>query len=434
MRNRTAFTFLLIYVLINVFSFSITRGDPTDRPSFLNSTTIEKQPSIIILIGDGMGPNHIELGRLVEYGENADSSINEFPYYTLVETHEYNGEITDSAAAATAIATGVITANGRIGQDKDEKELKTILEIAEENGYRTGLVSTTQMNHATPASFAAHEASRNNYVNIAADMASQNIEILFGGGTSNEYFGTQISNLQTQGYTYVTDKSELKALSTIPALGLFSYGGLPNGRILMNESSIPNLLDMTVKAIDLLSSEDNPFFLMVEGGQIDWRSHSNLPTFAAHEIIEFEKTVQYVKSLAESDPLLQVIVTADHETGGLSINSYDFHTPIPEEDDDIAIKIEKRTNRSKEISTSFSSIEHTSLKVVMTGIGPHTDQITQAEHTSDAFSIMKNAITPSDITSKSSETIGFSVIIGISSFLLIVPYIEKQKKSRNNSI
>jgi alkaline phosphatase len=440
MKNRTIFTgfSLLFCFLISVGA--LTANEHVSEPENLTkSSLVIKKPSVIILIGDGMGPEHIEYGRLVEYGENGNSSINEFPYQTLVSTDEYYGSVTDSAAAATGISTGVITTNGRIGQDKDGNEIKTILEIAEDNGYQTGIISTTQINHATPASFAAHENSRNNYVNIAADMALQNIEILFGGGASDGYFGTQISNLQASGYGFATDKFELVSQASIPAFGLFSSGGLLNDRILNHTSSIPTLLDMTKKAVELITADDQPFFLLVEGGQIDWESHNNMAPFVAQEMIEFEKTVRYIKTLAEADPFLQVIVTADHETGGLSINSYDFNTQIPGENDDLALVIEKRTKRSTEIGTSFASTGHTSLEVIMTGMGPYTEQINNANHTSDAFFIMQKAIganytvitdpTPTNSqTSQSSKSSGLSIYLHIFSIFFLIPLTRKIKK------
>ncbi|MCG3220705.1 MAG: alkaline phosphatase, partial [Candidatus Heimdallarchaeota archaeon] len=297
-----------------------------------------------------MGTEQIRFGQLVEYGLDKVSSLFDFPYSTRISTNNIDGTTTDSAAAATAMSTGVKTKNGRIATNWNASmELTTILEIAQMNGYATGLVATCHLTHATLAAFAAHEAKRGDYLNIAEDYTQSGVDVFFGGGSSEKYFGNYLSNFTEQGYAYITGKAELSNLNVTPVLGLFTEVSLPRVYSMEEDSLIPSLSEMTAKAIELLNATSKPFFLMVEGSQIDWAGHANDPIYLAHEMIEFEKTVRSVKNLAEQQPNWQVLVTADHETGGLSVEDYSFQTAIPLEPDSFEEKKEKRTNRSQEI-------------------------------------------------------------------------------------
>ena len=349
--------------------------------------------SIILFIGDGMGLAHIKFGSLVEYGFEDVSSILNFPYNTTISTNNIDGTTTDSAASATAISTGVKTKNGRIATSwNGEMDLTTILEIAELNGYATGLVATCHLTHATPAAFAAHEGSRGNYIGIAEDFTHSNVDVFLGGGSGSEYLGNYIDNFTSLSYSYITEESELNVITETPVLGLFTEGSFPPFQTLPENSSIPSLTEMTIKAIDLLNDTSKPFFLMVEGSQIDWAGHDNDQTYLAHEVIEFEKAVKYAKMLAEQISDLLVLVTADHETGGLSIQSYSFQTEKPLITDTYEIQKEKRTNRSKEIIVDWSTGGHTQTKVILGGFGPFSEQILTAKHHIDTFSIMRQAI------------------------------------------
>ncbi|MCK5342725.1 MAG: alkaline phosphatase, partial [Candidatus Heimdallarchaeota archaeon] len=350
--------------------------------------------SIILLIGDGMGYEAIEFGRLIEYGPDGNSSLLEFPYQTSIATLNTYGQITDSAEAATAIATGQKTGNSRISTTLNDENLTTILEIAEENGYNTGIVATCKIVHATPAAFMAHTNHRNNYLEIAADISKQNVETLLGGGHSSTYLGNYIPTMEALGYNYFTNRTSLMESSALPQLGLFAASDLTKVMNREEDSMQPRLLEMTQKSIELLSSSDKPYFLMIEGSQIDWACHNNDAIYLAHEMIEFEKTVAYVKSIAENDPSLQVIVTADHETGGFDVQYTMLETEMPLESDDFETKKQKRTDRSQEISFYFSSTDHTSREVILTGMGPNAENIENATHLVDVFDIMNSTIIP----------------------------------------
>ncbi len=348
--------------------------------------------SVIIMIGDGMGPEQVELGRLVEYGPDGKSIINEFPNENTIGTDNINGWTTDSAASGTAISSGIKTKNGRIGTNFDGSLNTTnILEIAEENGYKTGIVATCHITHATPAAFLAHNGDRGNYKEIAADIGQSGVDLIYSGGSSNDYFGTQIDTIMNKGYNFIENKSEFLSVDSLSTVGLFNDGALPRERK-RNITQIPSLSSMVEKSINLLDSSDSPFFLMVEGSQIDWAGHDNDPVYMAHQMIEFEKSVRVAKSYAEGKNDVQLLVTADHECGGLQVGEYNFETGTPQEDDSITQNRTKRTQRVNEIETSFSTGGHTGTEVPLVGMGPYTDRIADATHHLDTFDMMRLAI------------------------------------------
>nr|MBD3186726.1 hypothetical protein [Candidatus Bathyarchaeota archaeon] len=357
---------------------------------YLESGT--ENTSVILLIGDGMGHPHMELGRLVEFGPEGESSASRFPHATNVSTSNIDGGITDSAAAGTAIATGVRTQTGRISTSWNDKNITTILEIAKEQGYATGLISICHLTHATPAVFAAHQPSRNMFLEIAGDMVDHEVDLLLGGGRDDDYLGTHISHMQSSGYEYATNKTTLMAFNSTPALGLFANKDLPKAQDYTNETAAPTLLEMTQKGIELLNETGKPFFLMVEASAIDWAGHANDKVYAAHEMIEFDKVINHSINLATADNTLQVLLTADHETGGLQITGHEFTTALPGPGDSLEEKIQKRTDRANEISVSWSTGGHTNDDVIFAGMGPYASQITNASLNTDIFSIMRLAI------------------------------------------
>jgi len=253
-------------------------------------------------------------------------------------TASANASVTDSAAAGTSIATGVKVNNGVISlaTPGDGSELPTMLEIFKAQGKSTGLVTTTEITHATPATFAAHEPSRNDRFDIGQDYLNQTRpNVLFGGG------GVGLHRLQViadSNYTLVETRTELDALDTNNepyVAGLFGVNHLPyeydyNQNTDNGYDTLPHLSEMTGVALDLLDNDPDGFFLMVEGGRIDHAGHnsnsSNLTRKTGRNIfetVEFANTIQTVLDWANlNDPGLAntlIIVTADHETGGLMV-------------------------------------------------------------------------------------------------------------------
>ncbi|MBN2150079.1 MAG: alkaline phosphatase [Candidatus Lokiarchaeota archaeon] len=394
---RVLYVALCISVLAGAGSLFVSIASQSAAPVVPYQFTLEagtSNTSVILLIGDGMGPAHMDLGRVVEYGPGTNASYDRFPHETTVSTDNIEGGTTDSGAGGTAISTGRRTQNGRIATSPDGQNLTTILEIAKQNGYATGLITICQLAHATPAVFAAHQSNREMYAEIVADMVSHDVDLLLGGGWSSSYFGPHVASMQAAGYAYATNKTGLAAIASTPALGLFASGNLPKFQDYTDASAEPSLLDMVVKGIELLNATGKPFFLMVEESAIDWAGHANDPVYAAHEMIMLDKIINHTINLAEAPGAkLQVLLTADHETGGLQIlGTGGLTSPLPNESLPLAENIARRTNRTNEIQVSWSTGGHTSTEVVLAGIGPYTSQIHHANYNIDVFSLMRMAI------------------------------------------
>ncbi len=293
------------------------------------SFTVAEQRSknVILLIGDGLGVNQriaasSYLGRPLEM----DGGIK-----TLITTHSANSAVTDSAAAATALATGKKTNNGMLSISPDGKVLPTILERAGDLGMATGLVATSTITHATPAAFAAHRQNRNDELGVALDFFANKVDLLFGGG--RELFlppakgGKRtdgkdlIAEFQRAGYYYLEQKAQLEELKALPAIGLFTDAGFPYA--IENDGTLPTMHDLTKKALELLSQSPSGFFLMVEGSQIDWTCHANDPAATLFEIVAFDEAVAEALDFAKTHPDTLVIVVGDHETGGLKLGDGD---------------------------------------------------------------------------------------------------------------
>lgn len=271
--------------------------------------------NIILMIGDGMGENIIKATELVKGDKLVMSGLK---YKTHVTTYsqsvtEGDAEFTDSAASATAISTGVKTYNGYIGVDKNGKNLETICEYAQKCGMKTGVVDRHYVCHATPAGMAAHNEMRSNYKSILKDMISSDIDVMFGGG-SQFYTSTVKELVAEHSYSYVDTEEDLMKLSASDgkALGLFAYDNMKNPEY------APSLTTSTTKALELLEN-DNGFFLMVEGSNIDVCEAEQDMDGTISQVEAFDHTVDYVMSWAESHPGTLVIVTADHETGGVTL-------------------------------------------------------------------------------------------------------------------
>ena len=271
--------------------------------------------NVIVLIGDGMGPVQVEAaGMYAGY----DMSFEALPFQGLATTYSANSSVTDSAAAATALATGQKVNNGVISlaTPGDGSELETAMEHYQSTGRAAGLVTTTYMTHATPAAYGAHEPSRNNLSQIANDFLTQTQpNVLFGGGAN----GMSTGAATTAGYTVVTDHAGLVGLDTSAETYVSGQFGTYHLPYEYDQAPSVHLSDMTGVALDILDNDADGFFLMVEGGRIDHAGHDNQIGRNIFETLEFSNTVQTVLNWAATRTDTLVIVTADHETGGLSI-------------------------------------------------------------------------------------------------------------------
>ncbi|WP_145414349.1 alkaline phosphatase [Paenibacillus xylanexedens] len=292
----------------------------------------EKKPikNIIFLIGDGMGTSYTSAYRYMK--DNPKTKVMEktvFDPYLVGAQMTYPDDdkqnVTDSASAATAMSSGVKTYNAAIAVDTNQKNVKTVLEQAKQIGKSTGLVATSEITHATPAAFGAHDISRKNMDVIANDYYDElingkhKVDVLLGGGKTNFIRKDRdlTKEFQKAGYSYVTDRASLLANKNKQVLGLFADGGLD--KFIDRTSATPSLAEMTNSAIDRLKTNKQGFFLMVEGSQIDWAGHDNDIVGAMSEMEDFAKAFKAAIDFAKKDGQTLVVATADHSTGGLTL-------------------------------------------------------------------------------------------------------------------
>jgi alkaline phosphatase len=299
--------------------------------------TAPKAKYIFLFIGDGMGVAQRNAAELYLAAMSKDKNrpetthlvMNSFPAQGMTTTYDLSSIITDSASAGTALASGHKTISGTINMDPNFKEkYTTIAEIAKQEGWKIGIVSTVSLDHATPASFYAHQASRKNYYDIAVELAKSNFDYFAGGGflqpTGSKGSYLSIFDIaKNMGYTYVNSRAAFDKLAAGAGKTLVINPNLEDEQS-MNyamdaQKGEISLADLTQKGIELL---DNPtgFFMMVEGGKIDWSCHANDAAASIKDTLAFDdsiaKAVEFYK--AHPDETL-ILVTGDHETGGLTI-------------------------------------------------------------------------------------------------------------------
>ena len=274
------------------------------------------------MIGDGMGITQITAGM---YRNDNQIALERLPIVGLHKTYAYDNLITDSAAGATAFSAGVKTYNGAIGVDPDTLPVTTILEEAEAEGLATGLVSTSSIVHATPASFAAHVKQRKMYEAIALDLVDSGVDLLIGGG--KQFFDRRSDERDLyrtfRDRDYVVSDYFQEDLSTLridPQKNLLYLTA--DKEPLPKAQGRDYLADASRLAIDYLQQRGsaNGFFLMIEGSQIDWGGHANDSEYIISEMLDFNRAVTQVMDWAEVDGETLVVITADHETGGYAIN------------------------------------------------------------------------------------------------------------------
>ncbi len=285
--------------------------------------------NVILFIGDGMGFEHIKAAGMFENGKSETLSFEFLPHQAGVKSLSVNREITDSASAGTAMATGVKVYNGVISMSLpgNGSSLKTILEYCKEIDRSTGLVTTTFITHATPAAFGAHEPTRHNYLNIASDYLTETRpNILFGGAKYISH-----ASAEKAGYVVIKNQLSLSELDTenvSHVSGQFGFDHMPYETDGLG--TLPHLTEMTKAALDILDNDPDGFFLMVEGGRIDHASHNNDIQRAIYETVEFSHAVQSAIDWATGRDDTLIIVTADHETGGLTVLNNNGQGNIPD--------------------------------------------------------------------------------------------------------
>ncbi len=329
----------------------------------INSQTTNAQHAkakyIFYFIGDGMGLSQVNsteayLTAMQDSDKLVKLAMNRFPVQGFYTTYAANRFITGSAAAATAMATGHKTSINTISMDKTKQHpLETVAEFAKEEGYKVGIVSSVSIDHATPACFYAHQPDRNMYYNISLDLSKSGFDYFAGGGFKhpegdgkidksntnsnvglggdpvNDHQKNSLDVAKKLGYTFVNtvkDFNKLKAgddkvIATAPRL----EGGKALPYSIDQNGKDISLDQFTHKGIELL---DNPkgFFMMVEGGKIDWACHANDAATAIKEVLQFDRSIQEAVKFYKKHPdETLIVVAADHETGGMAMGFSGSH-------------------------------------------------------------------------------------------------------------
>jgi alkaline phosphatase len=341
-----------------------------NQPDQTNTASGGQLKNIILMIGDGMGPQQV--GLLQDFAtysktpiyQNRDTAIEVFAnsgQIALSSTRPFNKLVVDSACSATQLATGQPALSEVIGLDAEGNAIQTVLERAKLLGKATGLITDTRVTHATPAAFAAHQTHRSMENAIAVDMLQNNVDVLLGGGLrhwipqgsssaqaplaalinepslSIKSKRRDTRNLLTEArnadYQLAFSAQQLQAIRSGKVLGLFSSSAMNNGIAYSNCKAAdnciqPSLGEMTKKALNLLSRDDDGFFLMIEGGQIDWAGHNNDAGDLLHEMLKFDEAVQAVYDWVKNRNDTLVVITADHETGGFGFSYSRRNVPL----------------------------------------------------------------------------------------------------------
>lgn len=299
-----------------------------------------KAKYICLFIGDGMGTAQRQAVEcyLNATTKNTDPqsntpkskslAMNSLPAFGMTTTHALNTWITDSAAAGTAMACGVKTVNGRIAMDQNGNPVTTIAERAKQQGMKVGIVTSVSIDHATPACFYAHQKKRKYYYPICMDMLDSGFDY-FGGGSAQaikiarkQKLPCPLKLAREKGYRIVTRRDEL--MTAKPGEKLWAYNHATDSKAaLVYEMDRPedhiSLAEFTRRGLELLENP-NGFFLMVEGGKIDWACHNNDTAAVIHDTLAFDKAIEEALQFYRRHPRdTLIVVTADHECGGMTI-------------------------------------------------------------------------------------------------------------------
>ena len=316
------------------------------------TSKIRKPKNVIYLIGDGMGLNQLYAGMTANGGT---LNIERCTHIGLAKTYSANSYITDSAAGGTALATSNKTNNGMIGMNADSVAVKSILELAEEAGMATGLVATVRITHATPAAFYAHQVNRSMYEEIATDMLTSGVDFFVGGGRNNFEVRKDSLNysdsLRSANYNIVYSIDSVEAPVLLPFGALCADGDMPQAS--ERGDFLPRAVDLAIKSLD---ARGEGFFLMVEGSQIDYQGHGNNTQGVVNEMLDFDRAIKVALDFAERNGETLVVITADHETGGMTIINGSYS--------------------DKTIEAQFNTGGHTGTMVLIYSFGPQADKFT----------------------------------------------------------
>lgn len=337
---------LIIFLALIAFMISSSQIIPEKKQTFA-----KKPKNIILFIGDGMGTAHVTAGMTVN---GQPLNLMKFKYSGFSITQSADNYITDSAAGGTAIACGIKTNNGMIGVAPDNTVVASITEIAHREGLATGVVSTSAITHATPASFVAHNSSRGSYEDIALHFLNGSADLFLGGGADHfrkREDGKDLTvELEKKGFDLVYTINELKASKSDKIAGLFSPLHMPQ----VGEGRTGNLEEMTRKALEILSRDKDGFFLIIEGSMIDWGAHANDINYVTSETVDLDRSIGVAVEFANKNRQTLIVVTADHETGGLVLTG--------------------GSTAERKVTASFATTDHSGTMVPIFSYGPGAER------------------------------------------------------------
>lgn len=327
-----------------------------------------KPKNIILMVGDGMGVAQIYAGLTGNKGKLNLERCTAIGFHKNQSADNY---VTDSAAGATALASGQKTYNGAIGVDAAGKPIPTILEIAEQKGLATGLVATCSITHATPACFISHQASRGLNEAIALDFLKTDIDVFIGGGRN--YFSKRSDginlndSLKARGYQIANSISEVQQITKGKVAAFLA----DEQQARFSEGRGDELVKSTEAAIRLLKGNKKGLFMMIEGSQIDWGGHDNNTQYIVEEMIDFDNAIGKVLDFAAADGNTLVIITADHETGGFSLVGGDMKTGT--------------------VEGKFTTGHHTGVMIPVFAFGPGSEKFSGIYENTDIYKKMYEA-------------------------------------------
>lgn len=316
------------------------------QPTYAADGAKKRVKNVILLIGDGMGLAQIQAALTANGGV---LNLSMFRHIGLSRTEAVNSDITDSAAGGTAMASGKKTNNRYVGVDTAGHPLTEIPDTLSRYGIKSGIISSGDVTDATPAAFYAHQPERSSSFKIAADLLTSNIDILVGSNRKSFIRNPDaqlMKKLQQKGFTYSSDLAAFNSTESGKHLVLLHDSvcrPVKKGRGTMLQASLE-------KTVSLLSANEQGFFIMAEGAQIDYGGHANDLPYVITELHDFDRMVGDALRFADKDGETLVIVTADHETGGLSIQDASY--------------------RRRFVRGHFSSDDHTDIMVPVFAYGP----------------------------------------------------------------
>lgn len=377
----------------DAFIETLPEGKPLSQKAII---PIKNKPkNIILLISDGMSLTQVSTYRLLKGGPNERIAVDKFPVSGIVLTHSENAIVTDSASSATAFSTGRKTNNGALGLDEDNKILENFTEIIDRYGYVSSLISTSEITHATPAAYASHVDLRWKTDEISLQMMESNVMTILGGG--RHFFlpedlggkrsdGLNLLEQMESSRVVMTEKKELDSFDHSDlgkVVGLFADEALrdkekPENHVF--EPSSSEMLNFAINRSEKFNENGcKGFFIMLEGSQVDWAGHANDLNYLKREMQDFDEAVELALDYATQNPDTLVIATADHETGGLLIESSsptDYTAP--------EVKFS--------FNTGIGYGSHTGVPVPVYAYGPGSENFTGTLDNTDIFYAMLEAV------------------------------------------